>query len=546
MATTPRSKGTPGQTTRRAKKPATIDLAANEVNAVPPATTDKADSVDKPAKVTTNPARASSRSSKSASDGTPSLKSQASDKSSTDATTKAANNIDSDDKNTKTPPAKTTRSAATTNTDAKKPDATKKAEPNKSVPPSIPPQKSTANTTGANTTGSSTAKNLSANQSTSGNGFGKLAGAGIVGGIVALIGAGAMQYSGLLPGAPTNTQNSISTDNLNGENAVPVPAIDLAPLQEKVALLQQKMDSLDNVAPPIVDLSPIENRITALEKIPTNSGSAKDVENLENQLSSVKSELANLQGSASKMTARLRDIGSATPDLTATNNMIDDAIAPLIELSNKTTIKLGEIERKFAMLTTKIDEEVEARIDGFDEKLKNAATGEKLARSVAINALKAAVENGEPYSAALTSLETLNGTSEPLEVLRSSALTGVASSRILVDEFHEMQSSILLAATSGPEAGLSDKLMSSIRSLVTVTSNEPLPGDSPEAIVSRVDVNLKAGNLDAANAEWNTLPQQAKQVSKSWAEKLTRTIEANQQVSKLIQSIQTDDTKSGS
>ncbi|MCF6320746.1 MAG: hypothetical protein L3J32_03140 [Rhizobiaceae bacterium] len=485
MATTPRGPNTPKRTTSRAKKPTTIDLEASEVKSTTSAnksasgktTPEKGDAV-KFAKQSSNAATAATGKTST----TPSVGK------STSKSTATGKPVKSDV--------------------GKKPDNTKAKSPEGSL-------------------------GKPSNSGNGNSGFGKLAAAGIVGGLVTLAGAGTMQYNGLLPSigsAPTNTQS-----------APAMPPVDLAPLEAKITQLQDKLDNLTNTQAPTIDLTPIETRIAALENAPPAAGGENVQSAATEQLQKLETGLDTLTKSTSELSARFESLENAepsAPDNNAISALIDSAIAPVIASAKQNSTQFGELKNQVSALTRKIDEEVEARISKFDEKLKNAATGEKLAKSVAINALKSALTNGEPFSAALVSLETLAGPSEPLESLKPYATTGISTGKILLNEFRDLQSAIVLAASSNPEAGLSDRLMSSIRSLVTITSDEALPGDSPEAIVSRIAANLKSGNFETAAGEWKALPDQSRQISKSWMEKLSLRMEADRQMIELLQIVQ--------
>jgi len=483
MATTPRGPNNRKRTTSRVKKPTTIDLEASAVKVTP--------SMD-------NPAPQKSTSDKGDAGKTEQQSSSAS--------------------------TATSRKSSTTPSIGKTASATK-SEANKK--PAVGEAKGSAKPT-ENPTGK---PSVSANNN---SGFGRLAAAGIVGGLVTLAGAGTMQFNGLLP--------SIGIQPSNDQAVAAVPAVDLAPLEEKIAGLQEKLDKIAATAVPDIDLSPIETRISTLENAPP----AVDGENLQSgtseQLQKLETGLETLTKSTSEMSARidnLTDTESGAPDADTFSALINNAIAPALEAVNQNSAKFGELENQMAALTKKIDEEVEARISKFDERLKNAATGEKLAKSVAINALKSAVTNGEPFAAALVSLETLTGTSEPLEQLKPYATKGIPTTKMLISEFRDLQNSILLAASNNPNAGLSERLMTSIRSLVTITPDDALPGESPEAIVSRIAANLKSGNFGTAISEWKNLPDQSRQVSKSWMEKLDLRMDADRQMKNLLQLVQT-------
>ena len=547
MATTPRAANTRRKTSSRTKKPVTVDLDADQVKEVAPASADTKTgeavrSKDATAQARKNKAAASSsRSSNAASAGTATAKSTttstlAKDQASTSsaggdvkkADTKGENIVSSSPSHSSASKSSSSKSSASGNK-----TSGSKGEPKSTT--GKQPQASPEAVIAAATT----------NPANSGTGFGKLAAAGIIGGLISLIGAGALQYSGMLPNMAGNT---IVKENITQ----PAVAVDIGPLEAKLAELQSQMQKLGEVKAPEVDLTPIVSRIANLENAaPVQATDASLVEKFANQLKSIEGEVETLQTNSGQMRARLDDVGPTGLDQAATDGLIKAALAPLAEQitplkqqSRQTASKLVELESKFASLTTKIDEEVDERINRFDEKLKNAATGERLAKSVAINALKSAVDNGEPFSAALSSIETLSGPSETLDKLKPVASGGVASTKTLLNEFHDLQNSILMAATSDPDAGLTDRLMSSIQSLVTVTSSEALPGDSPKAVISRIEANLKSDNLALAMDEWKSLPQPARDISNSWAEKLGKRIAAQQQLKALIEALQPKDIKS--
>ncbi len=484
MARNPRGKNNQRRTTSRAKKPVTIDLDAKDVKVTPTAHAKSAASTSVPktgAKTAAN-----------------------------SATAKAAS-----------PASKTAASATASKS------STNGKSTNTSAKPSPTPKPANNN-----------------------SGFGKMAAAGLIGGVISLAGASALQNAGVLPSSGPTQQSSTTQ------------TVDLTPLQDKIAQLQSQIDKMGSATPaaaPVVDLKPIEKRIATLENAPkpqaTSSAStpAGPSSQTTKQLGELQSGLEGLQASTKKLetglqtlstssegtAAKIKSIEMAMSDNSGTNDLIstaiESAIAPLALSSGKNTQQYGALEKQFAALNKRIDVDVNERINKFDEKLKSAATGEKLARSVAIAALKSALAKGEPFSSSLNSLETLSGTSKPIEGLRPYALTGVATSKSLLDEFRGLQSQMLLAANNKADAGITDRLMSSISALVTVSSDQPLSGASPKAVISRVEANLKSKNFGAAVSEWKTLPEPARNISSTWVNKVNQRIDANGQLFKLTE-----------
>lgn len=509
MATTPRGKSNARRATSRSKKPATIDLDAKDV---------KDNSTSDTGSVTNNDGKKPIPVSSSAKSSPPNqaTKTQVSDAGSP--------------KKSDTPQQKKT-SPSVPSVDPKKVEKTSSVNKFEEKPKTS--EKEPSKSSATKPAGATSKKPKHPNNS---GGFGKLAAAGIIGGLITLGGAGAMQYSGMLQGLG------------NGEPANPAPLVDLSPLEEKLAAMQSKIDQLETAtAQPNsdagskpVDLSTIKERIAALENAPAPvSGDGGGI--TVGEITKLQTAYDDLTSKSEILASRLSTLETSEPvqtDTSTITSLINSAIAPISNSAKQTGSKIEQVEGKIASLTKKIDEEVDARINAFDEKLKNAATGEKLAKSVAINALKSAVENGQPFSAALTSLETLAGSSKPLEKLKPFADNGIATNKQLLDEFHNIQGSILAAASNDPDASISDRLMLSLQSLVTISSDEALPGGSPEAVISRIDANLKSDNFGAAISEWKTLPDPAQQLSKAWIDKLDQRMDADRQMYKLMKSLQ--------
>ena len=389
----------------------------------------------------------------------------------------------------------------------------------------------------------------------SGGGFGRLIAAGLIGSAITLGGAGYMQYAGYLP---------LITENA-GISSVPEPVAmpDLAPLEAKLAELQSKLDNQPVIENPTVDLTAIETRLTNVEEsvvktldalaaaetaLANLSSDANSDGNLQlaREMAKIKADLSEVRASGQQLAIKLAALPQANPNNQVTPENISEVVTPLLSplasAEQQNTQAINELQNNINAISSRIDKELVTRIEQIDTKLQNAATGERLAKSVAVNALKSALESGKPYSAALASVETLTGASKPLEQLRQKASAGVATKETLLNEFHEMQSKLLLAANNDGNAGLKDRVMFSIKSLVTISSDEPLPGDTPEAIISRIDAGLKNGNLQQALVEWKSLPQSARSISQTWADKVQQRISADQQMLELMKSIQTTST----
>ncbi|MCF3640016.1 hypothetical protein LXM94_08540, partial [Rhizobium sp. TRM95111] len=277
--------------------------------------------------------------------------------------------------------------------------------------------------------------------------------AAILGGLIALAGAGALQYGGYLP-VP-------GPDRGEGDG--------VAALSAEIEALKVRLDESASGAAAPVDLAPITSRLSSLEqRVAAASQSAGGAEAgeafsaLENTISTLSADVAALRAEVEKASAR---VGAAET-------------------------RLGE------------------RLAAAEEKLEEPRSDVAMARAVAASALKTAIDRGGPYLAELDAFASVAPDDPSIEGLRADAATGVPSRADLVRAFDDVANGIL-EAVHQPEGdqGIVSRLMSSAASAIRVRPVGSVEGDSPEAIVARIENKLQNGDFKGAQIEWDTLPE---------------------------------------
>ena len=177
------------------------------------------------------------------------------------------------------------------------------------------------------------------------------------------------------------------------------------------------------------------------------------------------------------------------------------------------------------------DAELERRLAAAETRLNQPGAEEKVARAVAAAALKAAIDRGGPFA---TELETFAGVApdDPAVAgLQTFSTTGVPSRAELQQEFQTVANAILDTLNQpDPSQGFASRLMTSALSVVKVRRVGDVEGDTPEAVVARIENSLRGDNLEAAAAEWAKLPEAAKAVSQQFKQKLDGRIEVEKLV----------------
>lgn len=297
--------------------------------------------------------------------------------------------------------------------------------------------------------------------------------AGIFGGLVALLGAGAIQYAGYLPSASAPQTSSPETADLSGE---------IDGLKQAVANLAANPASTDD--------GELEKRVAALEtaaKAPA-AGAPADSANVE----ALNQKIAELTG------------------------QVDQLRATLAQSSEQQTTSGADITK---------------RLEEAEKKLNEPREDVAVARAIAAAALKAAIDRGGPFLAELDTFAGVAPDDPAVADLRAFAETGIPSRAELVGAVPDVATAIVEAVNQpDPNQSWSDRLMSSAKSLVSVRPVGNIQGESVEAIAARMEDKVKSGDLSGASAEWNNLPALGKQASTAFKQSLEARIRVEELV----------------
>jgi hypothetical protein len=132
----------------------------------------------------------------------------------------------------------------------------------------------------------------------------------------------------------------------------------------------------------------------------------------------------------------------------------------------------------------------------------------------AVLRLQAAIDAGGPLDAALADLAAA-GVAVPPALAERAA--GVPTLAMLQAAFPEAARAALAAsATVPPEGGLGERLIAFLRAQTGARSLTPREGDDPDAVLSRAEAALRAGDLAAVLAALDALPETAKPALAAW------------------------------
>jgi hypothetical protein len=301
-----------------------------------------------------------------------------------------------------------------------------------------------------------------------------------------------------------------------GRNMAADALADTDRLAAEIEELRQRVDANE---PP--DLAPLTERVAALEAVAAGIGAlqqavddlaaAADADRAAQaeiviDLDALRREVVADAAAAGDPQAAAQ-LGEEINALSARIALLETAGPP--DLLFEVQRRLDEIAATVAALT---DETAALAADAAE---RDRATG--AARLLAFNNVRAAAERGDAFSDELAILAQLGVDAAAIDAL-DAAVTGVPSRADLAAAFADAAAAILTAtAASDPEAGFWDRLWNNARGIVTVTPTVPVEGDTPTAILSRMQAAVDAGDLETALEERLGLPETGLAASAAWA-----------------------------
>lgn len=288
--------------------------------------------------------------------------------------------------------------------------------------------------------------------------------------VAAAAGVGTLRYAPQFLAVPMAPQAGSAGDQALADLQVQVKALSdrVAALPAPDPALADRVAALESAAP--VDTADLVARLDALsariDALPATTGS----------------------GPASADLQALRDQIAALQSGTVAS---DKAIA----LATEAEARLAEARDAAAALKAATDEATAAA-----------------QRQAAFGRLTAALESGAPYGAAL---QAIGGAVPP--VLTDNADTGIPALSALQATFPDAARRALEAAIKADMgATWTQRVGNFLRAQTAIRSLEPREGADPDAILSRAEAALAAGDIPGALAEISALPESARAAMADW------------------------------
>lgn len=275
----------------------------------------------------------------------------------------------------------------------------------------------------------------------------------------------------------------------------------------ETAVLAERLDALENR--PAMDqsaldaaLSPLRARIEALESLDP----AELLDPVENRLSALEPQVSDL---ATQLGAVAASPGAIDP------SSLSAAIAPL---SNRLDVIEGGLSAAARSAVDAALAESRAEIDAHASDLSQREISveeaqARIAIRAALTDLEAAAASGEPAASAVATLAAHGDMPSALSAFDDGLPTLIA----LQDSFAPAARAALAAAPAPQgDVSVSDRLMGFLRSQTGARSLAPREGDDTDAVLSRAEADLRAGQLANALTTLQDLPQGPANAMADW------------------------------
>jgi hypothetical protein len=302
----------------------------------------------------------------------------------------------------------------------------------------------------------------------------------------------------------------------------PAPEL-LATLQTRLAELEARPNPAAGLAE---QLSALEARVA---EIPPPAPAP--------DLSGITTSLADLGARIDGLEARFAALEATPADATGAPSA---ALAATVEALRRDIEGLKSANAAASEEIKAMAAEAEAKLAAAEAEAEqahaeSAAALQAAARKSAVGRIQAALESGGGFSDALAGLEGLDVPA----ALSDMAEKGVPTRADLAQEFPPAARVALEAsvrATMGNSLG--ERVSAFLRTTTGARSLAPREGADPDAVLSRAEAAVKAGDLPAALAEISALPEPGQAAMADWVEQARKRLAAEEATAALAASVE--------
>jgi len=335
-----------------------------------------------------------------------------------------------------------------------------------------------------------------------------------------------------------NLRSDLSSVSAGGGEGAPV---NLKPVEDRLAALEETAKSQSGG-----DLAPLETRLSELESATTSASS--EAGKLSGSVSGLESQLSDLKTTLSDVETRLANTEATAKAAQTAVSTSDVSLKTLADSQARATETLSslaaDIKSVGAANTSALEglrselELISKRLAAVESTMGDATAREVAARALSVSALKSAVDSGRPFETELAAVKAGLPGDLDLSALEANAKTGVEPVSVLIAQFPQVADKIYQTFGEPEREGdVLDSLLSSAKSIISIRGGGDASGDTPTAVLQRMEIAVSNGRLAAALEAYEALPEDSQKVAADWATRARARVQADALTDKASQEV---------
>lgn len=297
------------------------------------------------------------------------------------------------------------------------------------------------------------------------------------------------------------------------ESITSVPAIPAGSDQSGLGELQERLATLETT---VAAFQPASGSLTEL---------TGTVDTLTTSVSDLGSRVQGVEGSTKAAQSAVAETSTSLKTLADSQTRLSETVGTLsseLQSTSKTdAAAVAEVRSEIDVVST--------RLTSLEATMGDATAREMAARALSVSALKSAVDSGRSYETELAAVKAGLPEGTDLAALQAHAKDGIAPVSVLIAEFPAVARNIH-GTFSEPDrsVGLLDSFIAGAKSIVSVRGPGDADGTGPEASLRRMENAVSKGDLSSGLADYETLPDVAKQAGADWAARAKARVSVDQ------------------
>ncbi len=263
----------------------------------------------------------------------------------------------------------------------------------------------------------------------------------------------------------------------------------------------------------------------------------EQVAQLQGRLDRLQTATTELDRKAAAAADAAAKAGAAAQSVTARVNEVAGATAPDPAALSELQARAQRAEATATAVGQQLERNT-ARIGSVEVLAKSAAApspqGLAAARIVLAERVQAALASGQPFAADVAALAKGGGSPEQLAALNAVAPTGAATKDALLTQLRGHRA-MFIGELTPASAGWQERALALVSRVISIRPVGDTGANDPATLPARLEAAIARGDIVAAAAAWEQLPEPARRESAAFGEALRKRAAADAAIAKITQ-----------